>query len=152
MKKIILAIAFITTLTAFSQGTTTKEYNYLSKGYKDDLELGKDIIQGYKIEPVSVASTRMAEEGKNIFRITSLYKMVRIENGKVAGFLLEQYRRDTGVKSYLCIPNAASDSAILAMAQKSYYDLCNTYKCNDAGQSFSYGWNSLMIISNILSN
>ena len=152
MKRIILLLLLLISVSTFAQGTTQKEYNYLSKGYKDDLDMGKDIIQGYKIETVSSASTKMMEETKSVFRITTLYKLVRIETGKVAGFLFEQYRRDTGAKSYICIPNATSDGNILGLAQKAYFDLCNTYKCNDSGQSFSYGWNNLMILSNILSN
>ncbi len=152
MKRIFLLMLLLISIKSFAQGTTQKEYNYLSKGYKDDLDMGKDIIQGYKIESVSSASTKMMEDNKSVFRITTLYKLVRIENGKIAGFLLENYRRDTGVKSYLCIPNATSDSNILGLSQKAYFDLCNTYKCGDSGQSFSYGWNNIMILSNVLSN
>jgi len=155
MKKIIsLSMLLFVCFGAFAQGTTQKEFNYLSKGYADDLAMGKDIIQGYKLEDVNLGSTSTVytEQNKSVYRISKLYKLVRIESGKIAGFLLEEYVRGIGPKTYTCIPNAVSDGEMLLRARNAFTNPRYVFRCVNYNAEYSYSWNMLMILSNVLSN
>lgn len=154
MKKIILLSMLFVCIGTFAQGTTQKEYNYLSKGYVDDLAMGKDIIQGYKMEDVNLgmASTTTKEQNVSVYRISKLYKLVRIETGKIAGFLLEEYVKGVGEKTYTCIPNAVSDGQMLLQARSNFNSKRYVFRCANYNAEYSYSWNMLMLLSNVLSN
>lgn len=154
MKKIILMTMLFVGLGTFAQGTTIKEFNYLSKGYADDLAMGKDIIQGYKIEEVNLGSTSTVNKdgNKSIFRLSKLYKLVRLESGKIAGFLYEEYVRDNGPKTYTCIPNAVSDGEMLLRARNTFESKRYVFRCVNYQAEMAYSWNMLTILSNVLSN
>lgn len=154
MKRIILMLMLFVSFISFSQGTTLKEYNYLSKGYADDLAMGKDIIQGYKIEEVHLGSASAANKDgdKTIYRISKLYKLIRLESGKIAGFLYEEYIRGNGPVTYTCIPNAVSDGEMLLRARNTFEAQRYVFRCVNYQAEMAYSWNMLTILSNALSN
>lgn len=151
MKKLLFALLFVS-IGAMSQGTSQKEYNYLLKGYKDDLAMGKDIISGYTITPIETETTKTSEQGKIISRTTVIYKLTRVANNSIAGFLFEEKRLDTKYENYICIPNSSADISIWVQAQESFFKKASVYKCEQVGQAFSYNWNYLRIMSKLLSN
>ncbi len=151
MKKLLLAFLFVS-FGVFAQGTTQKEFNYLSKGYKDDLEMGKDIIQGYSIELLSSNVTITIENNKNVKRETSIYKFTRVESEKIAAFLIIDKRFDNGAITYICLPNASSDQNIWTQSRDMFFEKSKDFKCDNVGGAFSYSWNYLMILSKLSSN
>ncbi|MBN2829263.1 MAG: hypothetical protein JXR56_02955 [Candidatus Cloacimonetes bacterium] len=80
------------------KGTTEEEYNYLTKGYKIQLESGLDMKKGYIIKDMGEW-----EEGSHGFKFKVL---IREEADELAGILvIAKSDSWTGVSTYyLCIP------------------------------------------------
>lgn len=107
MRRIILAIVFITSLSAFAQqgqwdaplpetATTVKEYNYLTKGLKIQLESGLDVIDGY-----SLLRGENKKLGNYNFNAQYLYK--KSEN-KIKAMSIIITSNVSGKTYYLCVP------------------------------------------------
>lgn len=152
MKKVILLGLLFVGLSCFAQGTTQKEYNYASKGYSDDLVMGKDIISGYSVDVLSNANTKVQEGGKPIDRITTIYKLTRTVDKSAAAFIIREKRVDNGNVVYNCLPNASADAVIWNLAQDQYFKKFKALKCDMDGQAYAYNWNVLKILSISLSN
>jgi hypothetical protein len=151
MKKILLLGLLFAGMNCFAQGTTQKEYNYASKGYADDLAMGKDIIVGYEIKKVSKAVTQVNDKNIIINRITTVYKLIRTSNNSVAAIILSELREDTKNNVWSCIPNSTADLEVWQQAQDNYIQKTKTYKCDASGVEYAYTWNMLKILSNVLS-
>lgn len=168
MRKLLFIVAVLFSLNSFAQqsmqweptetqissdGTTEKEFRYLTVGYEQDYKAGKDIISGYTLDAVTgMQSSRVVESKNNIIRNTILYKLVRKESGKIAAFLLVQTREDNGTKSYICIPNSLSSKTMMKQAADLYFSKVSEYKCEQLGAAYSYSWNVLLLLSQTLSN
>jgi len=51
--KSLLYLILLSPLISFAQHSTTEtEYNYLTKGYKEDLAEGRDLKLGYRLDPM----------------------------------------------------------------------------------------------------
>jgi len=118
MKKLFLTFIFLIGLSSFSQSTpikwepanspdesvqdsitenstTTKEYLYLTKGYKEDLATGKDIISGYKLLP-----GYSRQVGNYKFSIQYLYQ----NDDKLKAISVVVHSFVSGKDHFLCIP------------------------------------------------
>ena len=86
--------------------TTLEEYNYVTKGYKVQIESGLDMKKGYEFTSIDTVSTKIATaEMKILFRLK--------ENKKeIAAYLIVYLRQGRNVE-YICIPNPKSDNEIL---------------------------------------
>ena len=77
MKKILLTLATITVSITLQAQTTVEEYNYVSKGYKVQLESGLDMKKGYEmIDLNNVAiGVRTGELKKSVYNkiLTHVY-------------------------------------------------------------------------------
>lgn len=106
MKKIIFFLFATVTfsLTAISQ-TTTEEYNYVTKGYKTQIDGGLDMKKGYTLEDVDDASAG----GRN----ATLKRLVKTTGGqrKIAAYMII-YQKDGSPKEYICVPNANSNKEV----------------------------------------
>lgn len=103
--KLLLTITiFLFSLTLMAQ-TTEEEYNYITKGYKVQIESGLDMKKGYEMEKMDGASA-----GE---RRVELYKLLRVVAGKktIAAYMII-YNREGAANEYLCLPNPASDKEI----------------------------------------
>ncbi|MBS1652680.1 MAG: hypothetical protein JSU07_11795 [Bacteroidetes bacterium] len=106
MKKTIIFLftAMTVSLTGFSQ-TTAEEYNYLTKGYKVQIESGLDMKKGYELDDVDAVSAGP--------RTATLKKLVKTTSGqkKIAAYLII-YQKEGNPKEYICVPNPNSDKEV----------------------------------------
>lgn len=99
---LILAFTLITTI-AFGQKfkmplpTTEEEYNYMTKGYKVQIENGLDMKKGYKI--TDLPENRI---GQYSFAFKAL---VRVDSKEVAGIIVIAKSNVSGKTYYLGIPH-----------------------------------------------
>ena len=147
MKKLVLVGLLFLGLNCLGQGTTQKEFNYVTKGYKEDLSNGRDIIAGYTIEPGVSANSSMNDNGKIVGRTSKLYRLIRNDTKVVAAFIIEEKRNDNGNIVYVCLPNSFSDAKMWEQAQNLYYKKIQDYKCDQSDQAYSYSWNILQMLS-----
>jgi len=157
MKRILFLGILFCSVVAFSQGTTQKEYNYASKGYADDLAMGKDVIAGYRVEIASpLKSTTITEVNRTseipVKRYSSLYKLVKNENNKVAVFILEEKRPDTNTTTYFALPNDSASADIWKQAELEFFKKYSVNKCENMGAASTYSWHVLRMLSEALSN
>ena len=105
-KKIILALSlFCISLNGISQ-TSLEEYNYITKGYKVQMESGLDMKKGYELEDIKSHTSGV--------RTASLKKLVKVNAGKkqtVAYMVV--YQKEQNPKEYYCIPSPKSEKDIL---------------------------------------
>ena len=115
MKKTILLLItlstiFLTTKTINAQ-TTIDEFNYISKGYKIQLESGLDMKAGYestKIDDIVIGE-----------RSVTLSKFV-YNKTRVVGYLIV-YKKSNKDTEYICIPNPNSGYDVIELFKKSLY-------------------------------
>lgn len=117
MGKKLFTILFVITLfiTKVSGQTTLEEYNYITKGYKIQLESGLDMKKGYEIQNLDEKSTNE--------RKAELKVLFRIKNGskEIAAYIVI-YKRGTLPTEYICIPNPNSNAEILTKYWTQLYD------------------------------
>ncbi len=105
MNKISLTICLLLFFTsiAYSQKyhrtipTTIEEYNYLTKGYRIQVESGLDMKKGYKLDDLGNKKV-----GVYNFDLKSL---VRDSSKEVAAILVIAHSPYSGKDYYLCIPH-----------------------------------------------
>ena len=104
MKKILLTLATITVSITLQAQTTVEEYNYVSKGYKVQLESGLDMKKGYEmIDLNNVAIGVRTGELKKLVKVTGSQKKT------VAHLII--YSSDGGTtKQYICVPYTPADA------------------------------------------
>lgn len=102
MKNILVVFLLFTSTITFGQNklsslsTTEEEYNYLTKGYKVQIESGLDMKKGYSLKEVGNIS-----RGKCDFNFKIL---IREAKNEIAGYLVITHSRNTGQTYYSCIP------------------------------------------------
>jgi hypothetical protein len=102
-------------LRSFAQ-TTLEEYNYLTKGYKIQLESGLDMKKGYEL--LYIGDSNTAE------RKTQIFKLIRTSTRKTAAYLIT-YQLNGKEKEYICVPHPSSDKDILGYYWTTLYDGSN---------------------------
>lgn len=157
MKRILFLGILFCSVMAFAQGTTQKEYNYASKGYADDLAMGKDVIAGYRVETdgksaVTAFNELIGNVRKTVARKSSVLKLVRIENNTVAALILVQNRKDTNTTTYFAIPNRFADETIWEQSRQVYINEFMQNSCKKSELPISYGFNVIQLLSFALSN
>lgn len=106
MKKTIIHLfaAMTVSLTVSSQ-TSAEEYNYLTKGYKVQIESGLDMKKGYELEDVDAVTA-----GPRTVSLKKLNKVTGTQK-KTAAYLII-YQKDTNPKEYICVPNPNSEKEV----------------------------------------
>jgi hypothetical protein len=135
-----------------ADGTTEKEFAYISKGYQEDALSGRDIINGYEVELISSNATLVTENRLSVSRSTLVYRLIRKETKETAAFMIKNVRKDNGTTEIFCLPNANSDNSIWTKARDIYLASSEAKKCDLAGANFAYNWNVLMMFSELMTN
>lgn len=145
MKKLLFLTVFLmTAILSISQGTTLEEYNYLTKGYKIQLESGLDMKRGYRIKDVGedfeiMYNTRF--EGKKYIkgftRKTTFKALYRDSERTPCAILMICTRTDTKYLQYLCIPRYDSDSNVWDLAFSDYKKFSERY--SNAARDYTFG-------------
>jgi len=103
MKKTLLLLSFLFSVLGYAQRdlasapTSEEEYNYVTKGYKVQVESGLDMKKGYDFD-------RLFEEkiGNYRFEISILIRTVQKE---VAAIMVKTTSSVSGRTYYFCIPH-----------------------------------------------
>lgn len=141
-------VLFFSAFTLILNGQTTlEEFTYLTKGYKLDLDTGRDIKDGYEIEHQYSYSSSINVGGEKINRKVEVMTFKESETGNIAATLAILERPETGYKKYFCIPSKFSDSEILIRAKKHFFDELAEGKDAEAVVAYHYLWNSLSMVS-----
>jgi hypothetical protein len=109
--------AIIFSCHVFGQ-TTLEEYNYVSKGYKVQIESGLDMKKNYEFEDIDKHSTKE--------RTAELKVLYRLKDGKkeIAAYMII-YKRLGNPTEYLCVPHPKSEEEINDKFWKQLYDGTN---------------------------
>lgn len=105
-KKIIIALSLICIALHGISQTSLEEYNYITKGYKVQMESGLDMKKGYELEDLKSNTAGV--------RTASLKKLVKVNAGKkqtVAYMIV--YQKEQSPREYYCIPSPKSEKDIL---------------------------------------
>lgn len=122
--KTIFTILMMLFIVLGSAQTTTEEYNYLTKGYKIQLESGLDMKKGYTIEKKWVFSDNyITFERKSTF-----YYLYRDSEKAPCATLMIVERSDTRFQTYLCIPHIDSEESIWKQARTDFNNATNDWK------------------------
>lgn len=119
MKKRIAFILMIISVMIFSPilngQTTLEEYNYVTKGYRVQVESGLDMKKGYEFAEIDTVSTKIATaEVKILYRIKDSKKVI-------AAYLII-YKRTGRTTEYICVPNPNSDEEIMQKYMTALWD------------------------------
>lgn len=111
MKKIlIISIIALSTTKLYSQGTTQEEYNYITKGYKAQIEGGLDMKKGYSFIDMGKWSLLTGSEKRNC----EFKGLLRDGEKKPCAVMMVFKRTDIseGTTGYICIPSIDAEEAI----------------------------------------
>lgn len=118
MKKTIIFAALLSMTSILSTvvygQTTLEEYNYVTKGYKIQLESSLDMKKGYALEVVDEATA-----GERTVTLKKLVKTISTQKKTVAYMLT--YKKGNGITEYICIPNPISEDEIRNLYWKALY-------------------------------
>ncbi len=119
---LIVVVAFATTSSLQAQ-TTLEEYNYVTKGYKVQIESGLDMKKNYVFEDVETKNTSE--------RTAKLKVLYRTKSGKkeIAAYMVI-YNKTGYAKQYICIPHPKSEEEIL----QKYWFMLHSGTANDSNR------------------
>ncbi|HLG03975.1 MAG TPA: hypothetical protein VI731_10305 [Bacteroidia bacterium] len=123
----ILSAYFLISPGAFAQstgGTTEEEYNYLTKGYKVQLESGLDMKKGYTMKEY-ITSSLNHSDGQRDAQFKGL-----IRDGQTAPcailLIYKQPAAGGTISHYICIPNSSASQDVwkrtLTYINDNFYD------------------------------
>jgi hypothetical protein len=154
MKKIYF-LFLLSSIFSLAQNnhTTLEEYNYLTKGYKIQIESGLDMKKGYTLKDVYFdfkSSVRIGN--KEIIRTSNFKLLIRDGQELPCAILLITTRLDNNVKSYHCIPSHGSN--LWENFKSDFFNgLINdsskigNYETELLSAQYSYYFNSLQMLS-----
>jgi len=104
-KLTLLTIAVALTISVTAQ-TITEEYDYLTKGYKEDVANGKGVKNGYELKHINCLY-----EGKSYVDVRVFYRLKERTKEKAAYLVV--YKNADADSEYFCSPSPKSDTAII---------------------------------------
>mgnify|MGYP001803655980 CR=1 FL=1 len=124
-------LSVLISFTSFSQ-TTEEEFNYLTKGYKIQLESGLDMKKGYSIKDYGTWGTQYSS-----FKRNATFKgLYRDGESKPCAVLMIFQKTNNDYVEYVCIPHMDSDEAIWSKAFKNWNEAADSWS---AGAGYSWG-------------
>lgn len=118
--KILTLVCLLSSLQfAFSQ-TTLEEYNYVTKGYKDDIFKGKTLKHGYHFLELGQWSLYYNENGRTFERKVQFQEFIRTSEQKVCAIVMIYQRTDVNNSYYFCIPDKDSSLIIWELFFQDY--------------------------------
>lgn len=99
LKKLLVIAAFFASFNIYAQsfktlGTTLEEYNYITKGYKVQIQSGLDMKKGYDVK---LLNTFVIEGRKIVY-----YELIK--DGKDLRAIMSVFTGKDGRTAYFCIP------------------------------------------------
>lgn len=123
--------------------TNMDEYNYLTKGYKIQLESGLDMKKGYTLKEYGTWGTTYSKFERN----ATFYGLFRDNETVSCAVLMILRRTNTDYLEYICIPHINSEKPVW---DKAFNDWQASTEEWEAGTDYS--WGMLKFISYQFSN
>lgn len=101
--------------------TTEEEYNYITKGYKIQIESGLDMKKGYSFKDITPGYSLFWDNGK-IERNVKFKALFRDGEERPCAMLV-RLERIGGITQYFCIPSYNADKKLWDALYKSMRDL-----------------------------
>lgn len=111
--KLLSIFAFVMLSFIASAQTTEQEYNYVTKGYRIQIESGLDMKAGYILKDVS--------NEKSSYATLAIKKLIRKDKNETAAYMLI-YQTFGGGQEYICVPSPNSSANVLNLYWKALYD------------------------------
>ncbi len=107
LKKLLVLITLITCFNTYGQscktlGTTQEEYNYITKGYKVQIQSGLDMKKGYDVKLLNSYEI----DGRKVV----YYELIK--DGKDLRAIMSIFTGKDGKTSYFCIPLGDCDKLL----------------------------------------
>ena len=122
MKKALILISLVVLTSYFATEifgqTTLEEYNYITKGFKIQIDSGLDMKKGYEIEDIDRQSTK-----ERTAELKALYRVV--DNKKEIAAYMIVYKLSPNPVEYICVPNPKSNDEINTKYWTQLYDGTN---------------------------
>jgi hypothetical protein len=98
--------------------TTMEEYNYITKGYKVQLESGLDMKQGYKFEDVTESTLVTGDSSYKKTEFKALFRRDESAPCAILCVFSNVLKNDLQNTDYICIPHLDSPKEIWTMTYK----------------------------------
>lgn len=122
MKNIFIFVFFIfTSFYTFSQ-TTMEEYNYITKGYRIQIESGLDMKKGYILKDYYTYQDTGSLDYNARIRNVQFKALYKTGKSKPVALMMIWKRTDNGYKGYYCIPQINSSDEIWQKAKDLWYN------------------------------
>lgn len=139
MKESLSLFSLLFTVVIAVSQTTLEEYNYLTKGYKVQMESGLDMKEGYELKYAYTTTIR-----KKSFNRTIEFKyLYRTKDTIPCAILLVLARTDTDYIDYLCVPSFNSTKELWAKSKEDFVKSANNWNA----YARDYTWGMLRMIS-----
>lgn len=115
---VTLFISAFVFYTNVNSQTTQEEYNYVTKGYKVQIESGLDMKKGYEITPIDTMVSGIRKvELRALYRVTG-------EKRVIAAYMLIYGKEiyDGYALEYFCIPHPDSPTEIISQYWSALWD------------------------------
>ncbi|MCA1967230.1 MAG: hypothetical protein LDL23_11350 [Flavobacterium sp.] len=121
-----LVITILFSITSSFGQTTQEEYNYITKGYKVQLESGLDMKKGYSFKDMGNSTVTSGSEK----RTTEFKALLKEGQSKPAAIMMIYKRTDiaNGAVIYVCIPSPDAPKEIW---QQTMDFISTNFKNND---------------------
>lgn len=127
----LLVIGAIFSFSVFAQ-TTQVEYNYLTKGYKIQIESGLDMKKGYELRDYGTWGTNY-----NSFKRNATFKGLYRNGDETPCALLMVFKKTNNkYVDYICIPHYNSEDSVWIKAFDDWQESADSW---DAGAGYSWG-------------
>jgi hypothetical protein len=111
------ALLLLGTLQCLSQ-TTMEEYNYVTKGYKVQIESGLDMKQGYKFEDVTESTLVTGDSSYKKTEFKALFRRDESAPCAILCIFSDVLKNNLQNTDYICIPHLDSPKDIWALTYK----------------------------------
>jgi len=130
-KYVLIGFCLCIASKSFTQ-TTVEEYNYITKGYKIQIESGLDMKKGYEF--VDFGSH---EEGIRKAELKALYRIKSDENKEIAAYMII-YKKQGSPSEYICVPHPNSSREMKLYYLIQLYDFKSNANSSERLQLISY--------------
>lgn len=142
MRLVLLLAITLLTVNIFGQ-TTEEEYNYVTKGYKIQLDSGLDMKKGYSFKDIDSWGVNYGK----FSRESTFKQLYRDGETTPCATLMILRRTDTNYEAYICIPHSSSTKEMWNRTYKEFVEDTNDWTQASRG----YTWGMLKMISHISS-
>lgn len=104
---LLILLSLMFSFDTVNAQTSLEEYNYVTKGYKIQIESGLDMKKGYEFEAIDEKSTDIRSA-----KLNALHRVLPTGKKEIAAYLII-YNRTGNPTEYICVPHPQSSEEIM---------------------------------------